>query len=176
MRNIHQLIYKIINFKHEIKYKWQRAFRGYSTLDRWSIDSWFEEVMPRILTDYKKNLHGCPVQFTIRKDGTDYQSVDEGMEAWKAILDRMIFCFTEMNEESCSMKNEFDEEYHNEIYNPKFGNNISKNQQMIHSPKKVEPELEQKYKQKQNEIIEYREKMKDEGFILFSKYYWDLWD
>lgn len=174
MRNIHQLIYKLSEYPHEIKYKWQRAFRGYSSLDAWSIHSWFEEVMPRILSDYKKNLHGCPAQFTVRDDGQEYQSAEKGCEEWKAILDRMTFCFTEMNEESCSLKNEFDEEYHKQVFGDKNWDDLSYSGKWKFN--KAEPELEQKYKQKRKEIYEYRTKMKDEGFDLLKKYFWNLWD
>jgi len=174
MRNIHQLFYRLCDYRHEIKYKWQRGFRGYSTRDAWSIDSWFEEIMPRILAELKNNLHGCPAEFTIGEDGKKIQDVEKGCEEWKAILDRMIFCFKEMNEESCSLKNEFAKEYHKQKFGNDFLEKLSINEPMALN--EADPELEQKYKQKQKEIYEYREKMKNEGFDILKTHFWNLWD
>jgi hypothetical protein len=40
----------------------------------------------------------------------------------------------------------------------------------------VEPELKENYWKKEREINDYRDKMKNEGFELFSKHFWNLWD
>ena len=175
MKNIYQLRYEFEQIGSAMKSKWQRGTKGYSTVDTWSVYNWFEEIIPRILTDYKNNLHGCPAQFTVREDGTEFQNVEEGMEAWKAILERMIFCFTEMNEDQCSMKNEYAEAYHNLFEHEKFWENNQPNKP-FEFYKNKNPELEQNYHKREKEIDNYRNKMKDEGFDLFKKYFWNLWD
>jgi hypothetical protein len=40
----------------------------------------------------------------------------------------------------------------------------------------VDPELAENHRKKMLEIEEYKDKMKDEGFKLFSKYFRNLWD
>ena len=37
-------------------------------------------------------------------------------------------------------------------------------------------ELKEKYFNREQEIFEYRNKMKDEAFDLIKKYFWNLWD
>jgi len=137
--NIYRILDKIKYFPQDLKHFYQRAKKGYSFRDVWSIDYWFMDIMPQMLTDLKKKKHGCPVQFTHNEDGTE-KDFAQAMEEWQSVLDRMIFCFTEMNDDTCSMKNEYDEEY---------------------SRLKIE---------------EYKNNMKNEGFELFSKYFWNLWD
>jgi hypothetical protein len=101
-----------------------------------------------------------------------------GQEEWDAILDRMIFCFTEMNEVTCSMENEYGDDYWDaseEIdipnYNEKGKIEIIKS----YTIREPDPELEKLYHNRENEIKKYREDMKNEGFELFSKYFWCLW-
>lgn len=60
----------------------ERGLQGYSSVDLWNIDSWFCEMMPRMLHDFRENSKGHPC--------------DMSMEEWEAILERLIFCFNEM--------------------------------------------------------------------------------
>ena len=39
-----------------------------------------------------------------------------------------------------------------------------------------EKEIREKYIERENEIFNYRNKMKDEAFVLLQKYFWNLWD
>jgi len=107
---IHRTLYKIQEFPSNIKHRYQRAKKGYSYQDVWSIDNWFVKIMPQMLTDLKNEVRGCPMSFTY-KNGVEYQSVEQGTEEWKSVLDRMAFCFKEVNEDTCSIKNEFSDEY-----------------------------------------------------------------
>ena len=179
--NIYRIIDKIKDFPRDLKHLYQRAKKGYSYRDLWSIDYWFMEIMPKMLTDFKKNLHGCPAQFTTTDDDTQNQDVEKGMKDWEDIIDRMIFCFKEMNDETCSMENEYKDEYFKQLHKPnedwlipcgeKDGGKIYRMNE-----REVEPELEKNYHKKMLEIEEYKDKMKNEGFELFSKYFWNLWD
>ena len=185
--NFYQIYYKIKEFPRTVKHWYQRANRGYSSQDLWSLDHWFMETMPKMLQDFKKNLHGCPAQFTTREDGSEYQTVEQGMKEWEAVIDRMIFCFTEMHEDTCSMKNEFEDEYHRQRHKPNEGKKVKDWFEQCGTDKdgkplyrwitgEVEPELEKRFWDKRKEIENYREKMKDEGFELMKKYFWNLWD
>ena len=183
--NIHRIFYKIKEFPSDIRHVYQRAKKGYSYRDLWSIDYWFMEMMPKMLTDYKKNLHGCPAQFTTNDDGTQHQDIEKGMKDWEAIIDRMILCFKELNEDTCSMKNEYEDEYFRQCYGDGKSafdcfvpDREDENGEKLYrlETKDVEPALEENFRRKNIEINEYREKMKNEGFELFNKYFWDLWD
>ena len=54
--SIYHIINKIKEFPQDIKHAYQRARKGYSFRDLWSIDDWFMEMMPNMLTDYKEKL------------------------------------------------------------------------------------------------------------------------
>jgi len=185
--NFYRMRLKIKEFPRKVKHCYQRAKRGYSYQDLWSIEYWFMETMPKMLQDFKKNLHGCPAMFVNHEDGTEYQSVEQGMKDWEAVIDRMIFCFTEMHEDTCSMKNEFEDEYHNQRHKPNEGKKVKDWFEQCGTDAKgkpwyrlvegeVEPELEKSFWEKHKEIENYREKMKDEGFDLMKKYFRNLWD
>jgi len=184
--NIYRIFDKIKYFPQDVKHVYQRARKGYSFRDLWSIDYWFMEMMPKMLTDFKKNLHGCPAQFTTREDRTEYQDVDKGVKDWEDVLDRMIFCFREMNDDTCSMKNEYNDEYFKQLHKPFEGkpwkDRFIPCEEEEHkgcyrlNTGEVEPELEENYRKKTLEIEAYKDNMKNEGFKLFSKYFWNLWD
>ena len=185
--NIYRIFDKIKYFPQDVKHVYQRVRKGYSYRDVWSIDYWFMEIMPKMLADLKKDLHGCPAQFTTREDGTEYQDVDKGVKDWEDVLDRMIFCFREMNNDTCSMKNEYDDEYFRQLHKPNEGKPYKewfvpcgedekhgKLYRMIEG--EVDPELKENCHKKTLEIEAYKDNMKNEGFELFSKYFWNLWD
>jgi hypothetical protein len=177
--NIYRIIDKIKYFPQDIKHAYQRVRKGYSFRDVWGIDEWFMEIMPNMLTDLKENKQGCPIQFVKGDDGQD-KDFEEGMRDWHNVLDRMIFCFKEMNDNTCSMKNEYADEYHYQYFDGKpFEDRFIKNEDgktysLIEG--KVDPELEDNYRKKTLELEEYKDKMKNEGFELFSKYFGNLWD
>jgi len=182
--NIYRIFDKIKEFPSDVKHFYQRAKKGYSYRDVWSIDYWFMEIMPKMLTDLKKNKHGCPIEFTHNEDGTE-KDFEKGLNEWENILDRMILCFKEMNEDTCSMKNEYEDEYFIQCYGEgksafdcfvPFREDENGEKLYRLETKEVEPVLEENFRRKNIEINEYREKMKNEGFELFSKYFWNLWD
>lgn len=74
---------KIEEFFNGIKRKYQRAIRGYSDCDLWSIKYWFWETFPRMLRDFSKDLHGCPSGM--------------GYEEWLDILERMAITLERSN-------------------------------------------------------------------------------
>ncbi|MCL2649488.1 MAG: hypothetical protein FWD60_00495 [Candidatus Azobacteroides sp.] len=185
--NLYRIFYKIKEFPRDVKHIYQRARKGYSYRDLWSIDYWFMEIMPKMLTDFKKNLHGCPAQFTTNDDGTQHQDIEKGMKDWEDIIERMIFYFREMNDNTCSMKNEFEDEYFKQLHKPNEGKPVKEwfipcEEDEQHgklyrlNEGEVDPELEENYRKKMLEIETYKDNMKNEGFELFSKYFWDLWD
>jgi hypothetical protein len=78
---------------HAIKYRFQRAFRGWADCDTWDMDFWFIEVMKPMLQHLRDTHMGHPGDLT--------------EEAWNVVLDRMIFLLAEMDENTCSQQNTF---------------------------------------------------------------------
>ncbi len=77
----------IHQFRDDIKCACQRVRYGYCKYDLWNIDSWFLDIMPRMLAEHKLTRHGSPML-----DGQDENSTHK---AWDEVLDCMIFLFGE---------------------------------------------------------------------------------
>ena len=116
----------------EKKMKKERAKKGYCRQDTWNIDCWFLNIVPKILKDFNENRFGYPY--------------DLSNEEWDKIIKRMIFCFEEANEDTCSQINEYSCETNTE-----------------------------EWLKREEEINEYQDNMKNEGLELFSKHFWNLW-
>jgi hypothetical protein len=181
--NIYRIFDNIKEFPQYVKHIYQRAKKGYSYRDVWSIDYWFMEIMPEMLTDLKKTKHGVPQQFIDSESDEDFE---KGKKNWEETLDRMIFCFREMNDDACSMENEYADEYRKQRDKPNEGKPFKDwfipcgerdGEQLYRlNEGEVEPELAENYHNKILEIEEYKDKMKNEGLELFSQYFWNLWD
>ena len=76
---------KIRDIYWEIRYGFQRMFKGYDYVDTFETHSKFIDRYYKILTDFKKNLHGHPGHMT--------------EEEWNNILDQMLFHLYYMNED-----------------------------------------------------------------------------
>ena len=79
-----RLGYKIKNLYYQIKYGFQRMFRGYDDTEVFNMDFPFIERYLKILKDFRKNHYGYPASIT--------------NEEWDNILDELIKHLTLMNE------------------------------------------------------------------------------
>lgn len=75
---------KIRDIYWEIRYGFQRMFKGYDYVDTFGLCDKFIDRYYKILTEYKKNLHGHPVHMT--------------EEEWNNIIDQMLFHLYYMDE------------------------------------------------------------------------------
>ena len=175
---------------NNIKYSWQRITKGYCDKDLWNIDYWFMSIMPDMLQKFKNTRHGSPS--VLGEDYVDENGIlnnDTCHENWDIILEKMIFLFREMNEETCERKNIYEEE-HEKVYREfekKYGilgeglesvNEKLLQRKKVHFPSEL-PEykdIEMKYSDYEKELCKYRETCKDEAFQLFSKWFYHLWD
>lgn len=128
------MFWKIKEKIWDLKMRKERAKKGYCKEDIWNINDWFLNIIPRILKDFNESRNGYPCNLSD--------------EEWDNIIKRMIFCFEEANEDTCSQTNEI--EFEIEDY--------------------------EKWLKREAEIDKYRNDMKNEGLELFSKYFWNLWD
>lgn len=112
---------------------------------------------------------------------------------WNEILDRMIFLWSEQDNELCSKKNPYEEEFMKafEKYNETYGF-LGEGLMSEEEKKKAEntssvkvhfmnevpeyKEIHDKYMKEQKKIEEYQVQCKDEAFDLMKQYFYDLWD
>ncbi len=116
------------DFRYEVKYAWQRVFRGWDDPAWYSFYSEHSRRTIETLTYLKKNHNGHPGQMS-------------GSEEWVAILDKMIDGF--MAADSISRM-----EYHDGAH--------------THEEREAKREAMQK--------------RFENGMVLFTEYYFHLWD
>lgn len=179
----------------------QRAKRGFSDQDVWSIDWWFCETIAPMLRQLAKTSHGCPTldengDFTDNDHNSDV-NIDVYAKRWEDTLLHMAYLADEMNEMKCSMKNPYDKDWHRicRAFDKKYGDMGEK---LMSEEARLEAEKTGRYpcylpdadpvhgeenrkimdlhSEYSNKIIEYRDKCKNEFFELFSKYFNHLWD
>lgn len=77
---------KIRDIYWEIRYGFQRMFKGYDYVDTFGLCDKFIDRYYKILTEYKKNMHGHPARFS--------------EEEWNAIIDKMLLHLYYMDEDN----------------------------------------------------------------------------
>lgn len=80
-------------FTH-IKWALQRARNGYCDRDVCEIDTWFLDIIPRMLKEFKLNHTGYPYSLKLEFGKTD------APQQWNDILGTMISLFHKAQEES----------------------------------------------------------------------------
>lgn len=157
------IFYRVKDFfkylPRKIKWFYQRGKRGYSDNDVWDLDYWFLNVIVPMLKQLNKSNISYPANLT--------------MEEWHKILNKMIFYFTEANEETSSKQNEYDKAFRDILWNNGKlvdPDNMTKEEKINYN------NIKHKYFQREKELDLYRNKKKQQAFTLFSKYFWHLWD
>ena len=121
---------------------------------------------------------------------------DSNEVKWEKILDQMIFLLGEMDEDSCSKQNKYQDAWWkaHEEFEEKYGfggeglkSEEEKAREKAEGAKRFyfpddEPgrddvkELMNNWLEEEKALAEYRNQCKNEFFNLFSEYFWDLWD
>lgn len=175
----------------------ERIWKGYCSYDLYSIFDWFLVIMPSMLEEFRDHLHGYPYSeqssehsLSENKNSTDD---DEGMKAWKGKLNQLIFLLREADENSCTKKNQHEEEYYatSKEFEDKYGlfgeklltEEEKKEARRTGCTKLYLPEDVDEYKpisdkffEEERKLSEYRAECKDKAFVLFSEVFYDLWD
>ena len=189
---------KLERWGRSIKYIYQRARYGYCDSDVWSIDYWFLSIIPGMLEQLKEETNGYP-SFTdnpshaVYGTGRPEDIDDEDMGKWQSILKDMIFLFNEANEESCTRKNKYEQQYLEAYkeYEEKYGRHGEKLKTQEEKEREQREgviishmmwnlpeykEISDLYSEEERTISKYRDECKNKGLQLFSKWFWDLWD
>ena len=177
-------------FCSDLRRCYERIWRGYCDYDIFSIDQWFLGIMPTMLEDFKNNSHGCPLLPNYSSDDMNDKTKAYNMfKDWQAILEKMIFLLKEADEETCSRQNPYQEQYDKacEEFNEKYGffgekllteeekkSNFSRCY-MLSDVEEYKP-ISDLYFNEYSKLEEYRKKCKDEALIMFSRWFYDLWD
>lgn len=179
------------NKGHRIKHSHQRITKGFADCDTFNIGTYLSQLIPAMLKDFKENKHSYPVFY--KEDGETMLPEEESCKNWNEILDRMIFLWNELDNELCSKKNPYEEEFMKafEKYNETYGF-LGEGLMSEEEKKKAEntssvkvhfmnevpeyKEIHDKYMKEQKKIEEYQVQCKDEAFDLMKQYFYDLWD
>ena len=95
-----------------IKWSKQRIVRGYADSDIWNMYGYLQVLLPDMLEHLKNHRCGSPGYLGENYTNEDGILVNDTChEVWDKILDRMIFLWRETDEETCSKKNSYEEEY-----------------------------------------------------------------
>jgi hypothetical protein len=162
-----------------LKYKVQKLKRGYSDEDCYDLHYWLLDTFPQMVKTMRDMRHGAPelnyeefdnlpLEWVIENapelldQKKEYNEAEElilsGSEAvydkWWFILTRITYCLEQANEDITPIKNEYNQITDMATYNMWLD----------------------KFLEREKEIFQYREDMKNEAFDLLKKYFWNLWD
>lgn len=189
-----KIIDRIMYFKRCIKWSWQRIVRGYSDYDKWGMYGYLQKLIPDMLQDLRNSRMGSPGY--LGENYTNEKGIlvnDKCHAEWDEILDRMIFLWREIDEDTCSKKNPYDKEYSDAMreFTDQYGmlgeklqtekeleNNKMSGNHTIHFMNELPQykEISDKYQEEERKLEKYREECKDEAFDLLKRHFFDLWD
>ena len=94
------------DFADEVKFAWQRVFRGWDDRAVWSIDFWLDDIMPDMLMKLKSESKGLP-HFAFEGMDSDEngnysdEQYSQAIIVWKNEIDKMAngFIASKMKED-----------------------------------------------------------------------------
>ena len=145
------LRYKLKEIKWNLKYAWQRAWRGYDSRDMFNMDIMFVERYKAILKDYKDHHWGL---FHVPEGYEDYfDDFSLSEEQTDTIIDMMVYHLEMM-----------DEDYVEKVL---YGKNIYDDDYDFDKDHSFE---------KTKRIRSIVNQNKNAFMKLFTIFFWDLWD
>lgn len=146
---------------YNLKAAYQRVTRGFAYRDLFSIDSWFLDIIPEMLKEFRENLHSYP-------GDNEFPT----FESWVTYLEEMETHFRNANENQKVQLNEWEEDY------LKYPMEWQKSKDDIYltmidnTPK----DITEKWLAREKEIDAWREEELQKGFSQFIKVFHHLWD
>ena len=156
-----------------LKYKIQRAQRGWADCDTWSLDNYLSKWLPGALRHLKKHKHGTPCSMyaeheleTVQPDGFQWAGEEadkRASEKWDAIMDKMIEGFEAYNRVQDGL---YEAELGPYPIDPDFLENLNKPMS-----------LEQRKRFDMSRELEKRDMaLFQQGSALFIEHFGSLWD
>lgn len=144
----------IKDIPREIKYFCQRGKRGYSDRDTWGLDFYLAEVISNSIAHLQKYNHGYPVEVG-------------SPEKWEEILATISKTFKTALEISSTES----------FYTPSHFYNTLEFIKHRKTLEKITKELQLKFPNHRCKILTLEECLEyEEGWKLFQKYFFGLWD
>lgn len=151
-----------------IKWFIQRGKRGYSDNDIWGFYDYLAEIISKGANELERQVHGVPGELAEKfKDKDDPNGIDNAIVEWKRILREIAWTF----EAVCKINSHdwvmiFDERSRNKY--TKFYNKLNLNEEEDALFEGVKFHYHVMTKE---ECVRYKN-----GWKLFQKYYFNLWD
>lgn len=173
--------FKLFILNIQFAYQWIRY--GFCESDVWDINRWFLKVVPAMLDNLRESaldFPGCLLSNGKRINGQilipDQNEIDSAVEKWNAILKQMAFYIREADEDNCSRKNPYENQYHmtNEEFYKKYGK-FGEKMKTSEEIEKEKQSIEKNYLDEENKIWLYRDTCKNRGLQMFQEWFWDLW-
>ena len=98
---IYGICNRLDNLKNEIKWGFQRMFRGYDDTAKWGLDTYLGDIALPVLKYLRNNKCGIALV-----EGFEDKSFEEQEKAWNDVLDKMIKSFQLIKDD------DFDTEVH----------------------------------------------------------------
>jgi len=123
----------VIEFiSQEIRWAWQRVFKGWDDRIVWSIDWYLAEKIPLWIQRLKETKHGTPFEmFTEQQlsnpEGISNEDTDIAREKWNVVLDKIILGFESYHKIQEKSLYEKDPEYYKLNENYEIGFDLFKN-------------------------------------------------
>lgn len=181
------------HFGRCLKWSKQRIVRGYADCDVWDMRFYLQKLIPDMLETLRDTRHGSPA--CLGQNHTDENGIlvnDDCHEEWTKILNRMIFLWRESDEDTCTQKNQYDEEHTKAFseFTDKYGlfgealeteEEKAKNGPEYHTLHMMSElpeyqEIDEKYMQREKELAEYREDSQKQALDMMKQWMSHLWD
>lgn len=207
-----RIMWKIRDWRFERRMAKQRYKKGYADCDCWGMHYWFSSTFPKMVLRLRDMKHGYPdlpfeevenfplqwvnetaLEIAKQKAKVGYEEsviLTDTFDRWQLVLSRIAWCFQQADEEITEIENEYEEEYHKQVWGEDTGEKdwfekhwVVEDKDSKGKPKtyrlvtnEPDKELSKKYWDKCEEIAKYRDDCKNEAFDLLKKYFWNLWD
>ena len=144
-----------------IKAAYQRITRGFAYRDLSNIDSWFLDIFPEMLKEFRENLYSFP-------GNSEFPT----FESWTAYLEEMETHFRNANENQKVELNEWEEDYLK--YPMKWQKN--KDEVCLTMIDNTPKDIAEKWLARETEINAWREEELKKAMEMFMNCFHHLWD
>ena len=175
--------------QREVEHREQRVKDGVSFRDAWNVDYWVPKTCAKILAYLEEDAHGFPPcavelhkrvieevdgkKYVVEDKYKDMNGDDHAWNVYKDDLKRMVFLFSEYDEETCSMKNPYEFRLHWDFVDDPKHDNYKRMEFYGTDEEKAETE---KHRARRDEIDKYRSECLHKALKMLNIYIEYLWD